>query len=103
MSADPSPSPKPRPSKAKIAAIAAGALLLALFVASQAQFLDLAPRPQVTREPAADAIKRFGIDRASDPRRPAPAIELATLDGSRVSLAAARGQVVFVNFWATWC
>jgi thiol-disulfide isomerase/thioredoxin len=33
----------------------------------------------------------------------APAIELPTADGKRFSLAAARGQVVVVNFWATWC
>jgi len=34
---------------------------------------------------------------------PAPAIELPTVDGKRFSLAASRGQVVLVNFWATWC
>lgn len=34
---------------------------------------------------------------------PAPAIELATLDGEAVSLAALRGRPVLVNFWATWC
>ncbi|MBK9516278.1 MAG: TlpA family protein disulfide reductase [Anaeromyxobacter sp.] len=33
----------------------------------------------------------------------APSIELPTADGGRFSLAAARGQVVMVNFWATWC
>jgi thiol-disulfide isomerase/thioredoxin len=33
----------------------------------------------------------------------APPIELPTADGKRFSLAAARGQVVLVNFWATWC
>ena len=42
----------------------------------------------------------FGIDRADVP---APPIEAPTLDGGKFSLAAARGQVVFVNFWATWC
>jgi thiol-disulfide isomerase/thioredoxin len=34
---------------------------------------------------------------------PAPPIELPTADGKRFSLAAAKGQVVLVNFWATWC
>jgi cytochrome c biogenesis protein CcmG/thiol:disulfide interchange protein DsbE len=34
---------------------------------------------------------------------PAPGIELATLDGEPVSLAALQGRPVLVNFWATWC
>jgi cytochrome c biogenesis protein CcmG/thiol:disulfide interchange protein DsbE len=34
---------------------------------------------------------------------PAPAIELATLDGEAVSLTALQGRPVLVNFWATWC
>jgi len=34
---------------------------------------------------------------------PAPALELTGLDQSQHSLAAYAGQVVLVNFWATWC
>jgi cytochrome c biogenesis protein CcmG, thiol:disulfide interchange protein DsbE len=33
----------------------------------------------------------------------APAFAARTLDGEPVSLEALRGQVVLVNFWATWC
>ncbi len=33
----------------------------------------------------------------------APAFVLRTLEGEEVSLAELRGQVVLVNFWATWC
>jgi cytochrome c biogenesis protein CcmG, thiol:disulfide interchange protein DsbE len=32
-----------------------------------------------------------------------PAFQLTTLDGTAVSSESLRGQVVLVNFWATWC
>jgi peroxiredoxin len=34
---------------------------------------------------------------------PAPAFSLQSRDGAQVSLAALKGKVVMVNFWATWC
>jgi peroxiredoxin len=34
---------------------------------------------------------------------PAPTFAVQTLDGEWVDLADLRGQVVLVNFWATWC
>lgn len=33
----------------------------------------------------------------------APAFELRDLDGKTVSLAEAKGKIVLLNFWATWC
>jgi thiol-disulfide isomerase/thioredoxin len=33
----------------------------------------------------------------------APAFKLDTLDGKAISLADARGKVILLNFWATWC
>jgi thiol-disulfide isomerase/thioredoxin len=35
--------------------------------------------------------------------KPAPEISLKDLDGKEVALAQYKGQVVLVNFWATWC
>ncbi len=35
--------------------------------------------------------------------QPAPDIDATLLDGTVFSLAQARGQVVIINFWATWC
>jgi peroxiredoxin len=34
---------------------------------------------------------------------PAPAFKLPARDGGDVSLESLRGQVVLINFWATWC
>ncbi len=34
---------------------------------------------------------------------PAPPLRVTTLRGDSLSLAGLRGQVVLVNFWATWC
>jgi cytochrome c biogenesis protein CcmG/thiol:disulfide interchange protein DsbE len=35
--------------------------------------------------------------------RPAPALDATLLDGGNFTLEAARGEVVLVTFWATWC
>ncbi len=100
----PHPGPSPpakRRSRAGAAGAAVGAALLARF--AWPTYRTLSTRPAVTREPALSAVEDFGIDRARNPSGPAPAIDLAALDGSRVTLASARGEVVVVNFWATWC
>ncbi|MFZ0693126.1 MAG: TlpA disulfide reductase family protein [Alphaproteobacteria bacterium] len=34
---------------------------------------------------------------------PAPALVIPEIDGAHFDLAALRGKVVIVNFWATWC
>jgi thiol-disulfide isomerase/thioredoxin len=34
---------------------------------------------------------------------PAPELRLALLDGSEIDLRRHRGEVIMLNFWATWC
>ncbi len=35
--------------------------------------------------------------------QPAPPFEVTTFDGQKINLADLRGDVVVLNFWATWC
>lgn len=49
------------------------------------------------RAKAAHVVRPWPAD------RPAPALDLLDLDGKRWRLDALGGQVVVLNFWATWC
>jgi cytochrome c biogenesis protein CcmG/thiol:disulfide interchange protein DsbE len=40
---------------------------------------------------------------ATEIGQPAPSLVVQELDGQTFDLGAARGKVVVVNFWATWC
>ena len=55
---------------------------------------------------ATAAILYFATEREAETiatGRPAPEFQLASIDGGTISLAAQRGRLVFLNFWATWC
>jgi cytochrome c biogenesis protein CcmG/thiol:disulfide interchange protein DsbE len=56
-----------------------------------------------SRVPAEQALARTQRPPSPQTGFAAPDFSLATQDGESVNLANLRGQVVLVNFWATWC
>jgi peroxiredoxin len=57
----------------------------------------------VSRVPTEQAMARSQRPPSPQAGFAAPDFTLETPDGETVSLADLRGQVVLVNFWATWC
>jgi cytochrome c biogenesis protein CcmG, thiol:disulfide interchange protein DsbE len=56
----------------------------------------------------AAALAAAGLSTAAPARdpvvgQPAPDVQLRLVDGQEVQLSNLRGQVVVLNFWATWC
>ncbi len=63
------------------------------------RFLD-----QDTKVPNLHVRAERFLDRIELARaRMAPAFELTTLDGQRISMDSLAGKVVLIDFWATWC
>jgi peroxiredoxin len=52
---------------------------------------------------AAIVLASTAFAAGGDTGGPAPSFSLTTLSGQPSGLAAYKGQVVMVNFWATWC
>jgi thiol-disulfide isomerase/thioredoxin len=77
------------------AGLALFAAIVALVAVRAADLLVAQPR-----ELARARVAAFDVTPADVA---APPVQLATLDGKRFDLAEFKGQVVFLNFWATWC
>ena len=52
---------------------------------------------------AAAAVLALPASGASEPSGPAPQITLDSRGGPKISLSQYKGQVVMLNFWASWC
>ena len=59
-----------------------------------------AHRPTITESPEARVARRY---QAQIGEYPAPSLSMQDANGNVKTLADYRGQVVLLNFWATWC
>lgn len=60
--------------------------------------------PGVRNSPFAQEVKEeIAARQRVQPGQPAPDFNLATPDGSRLSLSDLRGKYVLLDFWASWC
>ena len=88
--------------RALVLVLALGGILVTWAAARYARNVESRqPVLDVAADPAAGAEKvtlRFYRD-----PKPAPVFTATDLDGRPISMAALRGKVVIVNFWATWC
>ena len=79
--------------RAQLLELSAGVVLLGGAIGAAAYWGRGAPAPRP------DA---FPVSRPAEPIE-APDLELSDLAGQTVRLRDLRGQVVLLNFWATWC
>src|SRR5690606_5694902 len=91
--AEPTPPQPTSVIRTRVIPVIAGTLVVGLLAL-------LAPESQ--RVDAKQTVTEFEAGVYDEPRQ-APEFTLAGFDGSSFSLSDYRGQVVVLNFWASWC
>jgi thiol-disulfide isomerase/thioredoxin len=86
------------------ATVAAVALFFVVLVVADAGRRRLAPPvPAETASTLDGLVMLMGLEPPPDGRTPATDFSLPALGGDTIRLAELKGQVVLLNFWATWC
>ncbi len=83
-----------------VGVVVGGLVLIAAFVAMWGGGTGIAAEAPSAPDPASSESEPVGRVSIGEP---SPDFTLPLLDGSTTSLSALRGQVVILNFWATWC
>lgn len=86
------------------------AVLTCSYTDSQANVEPTAQLLTLAKPEGAQEVKSFLEDKSAQPEsvhplvnKPAPSFDLETVDGAKFNLAAQKGKVVVLDFWATWC
>lgn len=86
------------------------AVLTCSYTESQANVEPTAQLLTFAKPEGAQEVKSFLEEKSAQPasvhplvNKPAPSFDLETVDGAKFNLAAQKGKVVVLDFWATWC
>ena len=77
-------------------------IIRAVLTSALVFFTDVPDGAAAGSERIAELIKTLGMSGYASPL-PAPDFSGFTIDKRKVSLSSFRGQVLVINFWATWC
>jgi cytochrome c biogenesis protein CcmG/thiol:disulfide interchange protein DsbE len=74
---------------------------MTIFATSAISVALMSMTMQISRAAEAPGVR--AVLKMENDRKPAPSLELRDASGKAVKLSDYRGQVVLLNFWATWC
>jgi thiol-disulfide isomerase/thioredoxin len=91
--------------RALVIVLALGGVLVTWAAARYARDVEQRAQPAAAADALADpgaGAEKVTLRFFRDPK-PAPAFTVKDIDGREILPASLRGQVVIINFWATWC